>query len=177
MAPASFALPKLRKVSHCLCFASSHTLGVPSSFVAMLSKRKNASNGEDTQSAPERAEKLEALYHHLENLNSRLDKQAEDFEKRLKEERRNIDYQMRQLREDVASCDERLLLKLESLITESKATTIEAMQNSLDLKMDSVVESLRATTAGADSKVSALLQLSEMWHNLVAWLKGKRWVE
>ncbi|VDN95713.1 unnamed protein product [Brugia pahangi] len=39
--------------------------------------------------------------------------------------------------EDIVSCDERLFLKLESLINENRTSAIEAMQISLDLKMDS----------------------------------------
>ncbi|VDO43134.1 unnamed protein product [Onchocerca flexuosa] len=50
------------------------------------------------------------------------------------------------LGEDIVSCDERLFLKLESLINENRTSTVEAMQTSLDLKMDSVIQSLRATT-------------------------------
>ncbi|MCP9264203.1 Enhancer of mRNA-decapping protein 4 [Dirofilaria immitis] len=48
--------------------------------------------------------------------------------------------------EDIVSCDERLFLKLESLINENRTSTVEAMQTSLDLKMDSVIQNLRATT-------------------------------
>lgn len=43
--------------------------------------------------------------------------------------------------------DERMLLKFESLISESRSATVEAIQTSLELKMDSVAETLRASTS------------------------------
>uniref|UniRef100_A0A915PTM0 Enhancer of mRNA-decapping protein 4 WD40 repeat region domain-containing protein n=1 Tax=Setaria digitata TaxID=48799 RepID=A0A915PTM0_9BILA len=103
-------------------------------------------NGEKRQRKPEDLDRLDALYRHWEGLSLSLEKQSEDFEKRLQEERDRTDEQMRQLREDIVSCDERLFLKLESLINENRTSTVEAMQTSLDLKMDSVIQNLRATT-------------------------------
>nr|CDP96387.1 Bm485, isoform b [Brugia malayi] len=49
--------------------------------------------------------------------------------------------------EDIVSCDERLFLKLESLINENRTSTVEAMQTSLDLKMNSVIQNVRSKTA------------------------------
>uniref|UniRef100_A0A158Q7J4 Ge1_WD40 domain-containing protein n=1 Tax=Elaeophora elaphi TaxID=1147741 RepID=A0A158Q7J4_9BILA len=106
----------------------------------------NVANGDKRQQKSESLDRLEALYRHWEGLSINLEKQTDDFEKRLQEERDRTDAQMRQLREDIVSCDERLFLKLESLINENRTSTVEAMQTSLDLKMDSVIQNLRATT-------------------------------
>ncbi|EFO26769.1 hypothetical protein LOAG_01716 [Loa loa] len=103
-------------------------------------------NGDKKQEKSDDLDRLDALYHQWEGLSLSFEKQAEDFEKRLQEERDRTDAQMRQLREDIVSCDERLFLKLESLINESRTSTVEAMQTSLDLKMDSVIQNLRAAT-------------------------------
>ncbi|KAL3997425.1 hypothetical protein ACH3XW_10860 [Acanthocheilonema viteae] len=105
----------------------------------------NIANGDKIQQKSENLDRLEALCHHWEGLSISLEKQAEDFERRLQDERDRTDAQMRQLREDIVSCDERLFLKLESLINENRTSTVEAMQTSLDLKMDSVIQNLRAT--------------------------------
>ncbi|CAG9530902.1 unnamed protein product [Cercopithifilaria johnstoni] len=106
----------------------------------------NVANGDKRQPKLENLDRMEALYRHWEGLCINLEKQSEDFEKRLQEERDRTDAQIRQLREDIVSCDERLFLKLESLINENRTSTVEAMQTSLDLKIDSVIQSLRATT-------------------------------
>ncbi|VDK64320.1 unnamed protein product [Onchocerca ochengi] len=103
-------------------------------------------NSDKRQQKSDNLDLLDALYRQWEGLSLNLEKQTEDFEKKLREERDRTDAQMRQLREDIVSCDERLFLKLESLINENRTSTVEAMQTSLDLKMDSVIQSLRATT-------------------------------
>ncbi|VIO95862.1 Uncharacterized protein BM_BM6557 [Brugia malayi] len=107
----------------------------------------SVANGDKRQQKSENLDRLDALYRHWESLNLNFEKQVENFEKRLKEERDRTDAEMRQLREDIVSCDERLFLKLESLINENRTSTVEAMQTSLDLKMDSVIQNLRSKTA------------------------------
>ncbi|VDK75526.1 unnamed protein product [Litomosoides sigmodontis] len=107
----------------------------------------NIGNGDKRQQRSENLGRLEALYRHWEGLSVSLEKQSQDFERRLQEERDRTDAQIRQLHEDIVSCDERLFLKLQSLVNENRTSIVEAMQTSLELKMDSVIQSLRAAAA------------------------------
>lgn len=60
--------------------------------------RNGVANGDKRQQKAENLDRLDALYRHWEGLSLSLEKQAEDFEKRLQEERDRTDAQMRQLR-------------------------------------------------------------------------------
>lgn len=67
-------------------------------FVAMIFFRNNVGNGDKRQQKSENLDRLEALYRHWEGLTISMEKQAEDFGRRLREERDRTDSQMRQLR-------------------------------------------------------------------------------
>uniref|UniRef100_A0A0M3JQX1 Ge1_WD40 domain-containing protein n=1 Tax=Anisakis simplex TaxID=6269 RepID=A0A0M3JQX1_ANISI len=90
------------------------------------------------RSSEKESEMLEMMQTHLENLSIQVQRQAEEVERQRCDDRAQDEMVLR---------DERMLLKFESLIQESRSATVEAIQTSLELKMDGVAETFRASTS------------------------------
>uniref|UniRef100_F1KWZ1 Enhancer of mRNA-decapping protein 4 n=1 Tax=Ascaris suum TaxID=6253 RepID=F1KWZ1_ASCSU len=111
------------------------------------SDRDKDADGAVSQRSEKEGELLEIVQTHLENLNIQMERQAEEADRQRRDDRERTDALIQQLKEEMVLRDERMLLKFESLISESRSATVEAIQTSLELKMDSVAETLRASTS------------------------------
>nr|CDP95470.1 Bm13452, isoform b [Brugia malayi] len=64
-------------------------------FFYLQSGKNSVANGDKRQQKSGNLDRLDALYHHWKSLSLNFEKQAENFEKRLKEERDRTDAEMR----------------------------------------------------------------------------------
>nr|CDP95469.1 Bm13452, isoform a [Brugia malayi] len=68
---------------------------LPVSQTCSPGERNSVANGDKRQQKSGNLDRLDALYHHWKSLSLNFEKQAENFEKRLKEERDRTDAEMR----------------------------------------------------------------------------------
>ncbi|KHN88526.1 Enhancer of mRNA-decapping protein 4 [Toxocara canis] len=111
------------------------------------SDREKDADGAVSQRSEKENEILEIMQTHLENLAVQLERQADEADRQRRDDRARTDALIQQLKDEMVLRDERMLLKFESLIQESRSATVEAIQTSLELKMDGVAETFRASTS------------------------------
>ncbi|VDN06664.1 unnamed protein product [Thelazia callipaeda] len=108
------------------------------------SDRNDVTSSDKVENETQDRNHLDFLCRHWENLSTKVEKQAEEFGKRFEDERHRTDSHFHQLREEIVSCDDRLLSRLELLINENKKSILEAMQSSLNAKVDNMLQDLRS---------------------------------
>lgn len=112
-------------------------------FTRPIAVEGSAANGNGAGEDVKEEQSMEAVRRDLMALKGNLEQQSDYFERRMQEESNRTNSVLEQMREDFVSRDERLCLKLESLITENRSATVESLQTSLDVKMNDVLLGLK----------------------------------
>ncbi|MFH4974918.1 hypothetical protein AB6A40_001627 [Gnathostoma spinigerum] len=108
---------------------------------ASVNCREGEANG---RVRPEKdTELIEALIAKVDDLGREFEKKIDEIRTERFEDRARLEEIISQMKEEMISRDERMLMKFESSVCENRTNIVEAIQTSLDLKIDGVTENLK----------------------------------